>query len=309
MNEMEPKENEAAKAENFKAGFVAIVGKPNVGKSTLMNALVGEKLSIVSNKASTTRDRIFGILSGEHFQLIYSDTPGLIKPAYELQEAMMKAVNRALEDADMVLAVTDCLKEGVDEELWSILKKISIPYILVINKIDKSNPESIQAKIEAWKTAIPDVTLLAVSALEGFNLEGIMNFLLEKAPVHPPYYPLDQLSEQSERFFAAEMIREQVFAYLSKEIPYATAVEIESFKDLPEILRISALLRVERESQKAILLGHKGSTIKTIATKAREEMERFFGKKVFLETFIKVDPNWKTDKKKLERLGYRTSSE
>lgn len=309
MKEMEPLENQASQEPNFKAGFVAIVGKPNVGKSTLMNALVGEKLSIVSNKASTTRDRIFGILSGENFQLVYSDTPGLIKPAYELQEAMMKAVNRALEDADIVLAVTDCLKDGVDEELLAILKNVFIPYILVINKIDKSNPASVQAKMEAWQAALPHVSILAVSALEGFNLEGIINFLLENTPLHPPYYPLDQLSEQSERFFAAEMIREQVFAFLSKEIPYSTAVEIESFKDLPDIIRISALLRVERESQKAILLGHKGATIKTIATKAREAMEQFFGKKVFLETFIKVDPNWKTDKKKLERLGYRLSSD
>lgn len=292
--------------ENFKSGFISIVGKPNVGKSTLMNALVGEKLSIVSHKASTTRHRIYGILTGENYQLVYSDTPGLIQPAYELQRSMMHFVEQALEDADIVLAVTDCLKPGTDPELLQILEATQLPKILVINKIDKSNPEEINLKIQAWQKVLPTLPILAVSAQEKFNLEGIMEFLLAETPVHPPYYPLDQLTEQTERFFAAEMIREQVFAQLEKEIPYSTTVSIEMFKDFEDILKISALLVVERNSQKAILLGHQGKTIKSIATKSRLEMEKFFGKKVFLETYVKVDENWKTEKHKLKRHGFPT---
>jgi len=290
--------------ENFKSGFVAIVGRPNVGKSTLMNALVGEKLSIVSYKASTTRHRIYGILTGENFQIVYSDTPGLIKPVYELQNSMMHFVEQALEDADIILAVTDGLKQGVDPELLEILNASQLPKILVINKIDKTTQEETEIKMAAWKEAIPDLEVLAISAQEKFNLEGILAFLLEHTPVHPPFYPLDQITEQTERFFAAEMIREQVFAKLDKEIPYSTTVEIESFKETPELLRIGALIIVERNSQKAIMLGHQGKTIKEIATKARLEMEKFFGQKVFLETFVKVDENWKSEKKKLSRHGF-----
>jgi GTP-binding protein Era len=292
--------------ENFKAGFIAIIGKPNVGKSTLMNALVGEKLSIVSHKASTTRNRIYGILSGENYQLVYSDTPGIIQPAYELQKSMMHFVENALEDADMVLAVTDCLKSGTDPELLEVLSAVSIPVILVINKIDKSGQEEILEKIEAWKQALPKAEVQAISAKEKFNLDGLLALMLEKTPLSPPYYPLDQLTEQSERFIAAEMIREQVFSHTEKEIPYSTAVLVESFKDSEELLRISALLYVERNSQKAILLGHQGSTIKKIASKARLEMEKFFGKKVFLETFIKVEEDWRKEKHKLRRLGFST---
>jgi GTP-binding protein Era len=294
----------SAVPEGFKAGFVAIVGKPNVGKSTLMNALVGEKLSIVSHKASTTRHRIYGIFSGENFQMVYSDTPGLIKPAYELQKNMMHQVEMALEDADLVLAITDDLKPGVDEELLEVLNKVNLPILLAINKIDKSNQESTEKKMEDWKQALPQIDLMAISALENFNVEGVFHWLLDRLPVHPPFYPLDQLTEQSERFFAAEMIREQVFQYLEKEIPYSTTVLIEQFKDSEELLRISALLFVERNSQKAILLGHQGQTIKKIATNARLEMEKFFQKKVFLETFIKVEEDWRKNKNKLKRLGY-----
>jgi GTP-binding protein Era len=290
--------------ENFKSGFVAIVGRPNVGKSTLMNALVGEKLSIVSYKASTTRHRIYGILTGENFQIVYSDTPGLIKPVYELQNSMMHFVDQALEDADIILAVTDGLKQGVDPELLEILKASTLPKILVINKIDKTTQEDTETKMALWKEAMPELEVLAISAQEKFNLEGIMAFLLEHTPIHPPFYPLDQITEQTERFFAAEMIREQVFAKLEKEIPYSTTVEIESFKETPDLLRIGALIIVERNSQKAIMLGHQGKTIKEIATKARLEMEKFFGQKVFLETFVKVDENWKSEKKKLSRHGF-----
>jgi len=293
--------------ENFRSGFAAIVGKPNVGKSTLMNALVGEKLSIVSHKASTTRHRIFGILTGQDYQLVYSDTPGLIKPAYELQKSMMIFVEQALEDADIILAVTDSLKPGIDDEVSEILKASVLPKLLVINKIDKTTQEETEAKMAAWKEAIPDLEILAVSAKEKFNLEGVMAFMMAHLPLHPPYYPLDQLTEQTERFFAAEIIREQVFAALDKEIPYSTTVVIESFKDTPEILKISAILYVERNSQKAIMLGHQGKNIKNIATRARHEMEKFFDKKVFLETFVKVDEDWKTEKVKLKRFGYNVA--
>lgn len=289
---------------DYQAGFVAIIGRPNVGKSTLMNALMGEKLSITSHKASTTRHRIFGIITGENFQLVYSDTPGLISPAYELQKNMMQQVNMALEDADMILAITDDLKPGTDEELLEVLKRTEVPALLVINKIDKSTQEKTKEKMEAWKMAMPGLEVIAVSALETFNVEGVFAWLREKLPTHPPYYPADQLTEQSERFFAAEMIREQVFHHLEKEIPYSTTVQIELFKDSEDLLRISALLYVERNSQKAILLGHQGKTIKKIATTARLEMEKFFGKKVFLETYVKVEEDWRKNKNKLKRLGY-----
>lgn len=290
--------------ENFKSGFVAIIGRPNVGKSTLMNALVGEKLSITSHKASTTRHRIFGILSGPDYQLVYSDTPGLIKPAYELQKTMMHSVDEALEDADILLAVTDTLKPGSDPELVELLKNTQKPVLLAINKVDSSTQAEVEAKIADWNAELPNLPVLAISAKEKFNLDGVMHFLLSNLPQHPPYYPLDQLTEQTERFFAAEMIREQVFAHTEKEVPYSTTVRIESFKDKEEILRISALLIVERNSQKAILLGHQGKTIKAIATKARKEMEKFFERNVFLETFVKVDEDWKKDKQKLKRWGY-----
>jgi len=269
-----------------------------------MNALVGEKLSIVSHKASTTRHRIFGILTGADYQVVYSDTPGLIQPAYELQKSMMHYVDQALEDADVILAVTDNLKPGADPELAEILKASTLPKLLVINKIDKTNQEETEKKMADWKEVIPDLEILAVSAKEKFNIEGVLSYMLAHIPVHPPYYPLDQLTEQSERFFAAEMIREQVFGQLDKEIPYSTNVVIDSFKDEPEILRISAILYVERNSQKAIMLGHQGKNIKNIATRARHEMEKFFDKKVFLETFVKVSENWKTEKIKLKRFGF-----
>ena len=304
MNHLEPGLPIANIPANFRAGFVAILGKPNVGKSTLMNAMVGEKLSIVSHKASTTRNRIYGILSGEDYQLVYSDTPGLIKPAYELQKSMMHYVGAALEDADLVLALTDCLKPGTDEELLQILSGISLPLVLVINKIDKSSQQEIEQKISDWKAALPEVEILAISAKEKFNLEGLMAWILEHTPISPPYYPTDQITEQSERFIAAEMIREQVFSHTEKEVPYSTAVLVESFKDEDGLLRISAVLYVERNSQKAILLGHQGSTIKKIATRARLEMEKFFEKKVFLETYIKVEEDWKREKRKLKRFGY-----
>jgi GTP-binding protein Era len=289
---------------DYQAGFVTIIGKPNVGKSTLMNALVGEKLSITSHKASTTRHRIFGILTGDNFQMVYSDTPGLIAPAYELQKNMMHQVNMALEDADLILAITDELKPGVDEELLEVLQKLKLPVLLVINKIDKSSQEKTAEKVAAWKMALPQAEIMAVSAKEPFNVEGVFEWLKERLPVHPPFYPADQLTEQTERFFAAEMIREKVFQYLEKEIPYSTTVLIEQFKESDEMLRISALLIVERNSQKAILLGHQGKTIKKIATNARLEMEKFFDKKVFLETYVKVEEDWRKNKNKLKRLGY-----
>lgn len=304
MIEIEPGLSIPEVPPDFKSGFIAIVGRPNVGKSTLMNTLVGEKLSIVSHKASTTRHRIFGILSGENYQLVYSDTPGLIQPGYELQKAMMHQVSQALEDADIVLAVTDMMRKGVDPELLELLKKVEIPCLLVINKVDKASQEEVVEKMKEWNKALPEVPVVAISAKEAFNHEAVLQFLLEKAPTHPPYYPLDQLTEQSERFFAAEMIREQIFAHLEKEIPYSSTVLIEQFKDQEDMLRIWAQIVVERNSQKAIVLGHGGETIKKMATKARLAMEKFFGKRVFLQTFVKVDPDWKKEKNKLRKWGY-----
>lgn len=304
MNELEDGLPISNVPDGFKSGFIAIVGRPNVGKSTLMNALIGERLSIVSHKASTTRHRIYGILSGDNYQLVYSDTPGLIQPIYELQKTMMHSVDQALEDADIVLAVTDTMRKGVDPELVELLSKISLPKLLVINKIDKSDQLEIDEKIKDWTEALPELPVVALSAKESFNLDAVMAFLLENTPIHPPYYPLDQLTEQTERFFAAEMIREQVFSHLEKEIPYSTTVLIEQFKDQEGMLRISAILVVERNSQKAIMLGHGGETIKKMATKARLAMEKFFGKRVFLQTFIKVDPDWKKEKSKLRKWGY-----
>lgn len=290
--------------EDFKSGFIAIIGRPNVGKSTLMNALVGEKLSIVSHKASTTRHRIFGILSGENYQLVYSDTPGLIQPGYALQQTMMHYVAQALEDADILLAVTDMMRKGVDPELLAVLKEATVPCLLVINKIDSCDQAAVVEKMAEWKKEMPELDMLAVSARESFNLDAVMQFLLEKAPQHPPYYPLDQITEQTERFLAAEMIREQIYSHLEKEIPYSTTVLIEQFKDQEDMLRISAQIVVERQSQKAIVLGHGGETIKKMATKARLAMEKFFDKRVFLQTFVKVDPDWKKEKNKLRKWGY-----
>lgn len=294
-----------------KAGFVNIVGKPNVGKSTLMNAVTGEKLSITSSKAQTTRHRIMGMLNGENYQIIYSDTPGIMKPSYELHKAMMAMVETSLEDADMVLLVTDMFEEPAIDELYEKLKKVKAPILLIINKIDLMTQDKVVEKINFWQenlgSKINITEIIPVSALTGFNIEKIFNLILTHLPEHPPYYDKESLSDRNERFFAAEMIREQIFLNYAKEIPYCCEVRIMGFKEEESIIRISAEILVERATQKGIVIGKNGEKLKRVGTEARKNMEKFFAKKVFLEQHVKIEPDWRNKKAMLEKLGYSGS--
>lgn len=295
-----------AENSSHKAGFVTIIGKPNVGKSTLMNQMVGERLSIITSKAQTTRHRIMGILSGENFQIIYSDTPGIIKPEYELQQAMMHFVHTSLEDADVVLLVTD-IYDTYDEKLAENLKHINAPLILVLNKIDQSKGTQAEDKMTFWKEQVKADAYLMVSALEGININEVFNEIVRLLPEHPPYFPKDQLTDKPERFFAAEIIREKIFMNYKKEVPYSTEVEIEEFKEDEKIIRMRALIYVERKSQKGIIIGKAGEALKKVGIQAREELEKFFGKQVYLETFVKVADNWRKKSGSLRGFGYRQS--
>ena len=286
-----------------KAGFVSIVGKPNVGKSTLMNRLVGESLSIISPKAQTTRHRIMGMLNTDDYQIVYSDTPGILEPKYALHEAMMSYVKVSLEDADVILLVIE-YGEKFDPAVHERFKTIGTPILLLVNKVDKSPKADRQQIIAYWKEVLPVKQVLPVSALTGENVETILPALLELLPEHPAYFPKDDLTNRSERFFAAEIIREKIFTNYSQEIPYSTEVGIEDFKDEEKILRIRATLFVERDSQKGILIGKAGSSLKKVGTEARTDMEQFFGKKVFLETHVKVAADWRKQKDKLRLFGY-----
>ena len=286
-----------------KSGFVSIVGRPNVGKSSLMNKLVGENLSIITSKAQTTRHRIMGILNGEDFQIVYSDTPGILEPKYELQEVMMGFVKVSLDDADLVLLIVE-LDEKYDEHSFALLKTIQTPIILVINKIDLAKGSQVKDKIDYWKSLIDVKEILTVSAKEATNIDGVLDTIKKYLPEHPGYYPKDNLTDRSERFFAAEMIREKIFLNYDQEIPYSAAVGIDSFKDEEEILRIRAIIYVERDSQKGIVIGKGGSSLKKVGMEARHDMESFFGKKVFLETHVKVADNWRKQKLKLKQFGY-----
>ncbi|GAB3876701.1 GTPase Era [Hymenobacter segetis] len=290
-----------------RAGFVSIIGKPNVGKSTLMNALVGERLSIVTSKAQTTRHRILGILNGDDFQLIYSDTPGIIQPKYELHNAMMSFVYSSLEDADVVLFVTDIYEKHDEEPVVERLRKMTdTPIILLVNKIDQANQEEVEAKLAYWKEQLPNAAeVLPISALNHFGTDGVLQLVMERLPIHPPYYPKDELTDKPERFFAAEMVREKIFKLYKKEIPYSCEVVIEEFKEEDDIIRIRGIIYVERNSQKGIVIGQGGEALKKVGTWAREEMEKFFQKKVFLEMYVKVNENWRTDPKALSRFGYQ----
>ena len=291
-----------------RAGFISIVGKPNVGKSTLMNALVGEKLSIITSKAQTTRHRIMGIVNGEmpdyDFQLVYSDTPGIIKPQYELHNAMMEFVHGSLEDADVVLFVTDIYEKYDEEDVIQKLKHCESPIILIINKIDLATEEVIEEKIQHWKTVFDPKIILSISALNNVGVEDLLKEVISFLPVHPPYFPKDELTDKPERFFAAELVREKIFTNYKKEIPYSCEVVITEFRESDDIIKVSSEIFVERATQRAILLGHKGERIKKVGTEARLEMEKFFGKKVFLEQYIKVEPDWRQQKAKLDRFGY-----
>jgi len=286
-----------------KAGFVSIVGKPNVGKSSLMNRLVGESLSIISPKAQTTRHRIMGMLNTEDYQIVYSDTPGILEPKYALHEAMMNYVKVSLEDADVVLLVIE-YGEKFDPSVHERFKTLPTPILLLVNKVDKSPKADRKQIIEYWKGVIPAQQVIPVSALTGENVETILPTLLDLMPEHPGYFPKDDLTNRSERFFASEIIREKIFTNYSQEIPYSTEVGIEDFKDEEKILRIRATLFVERDSQKGILIGKAGTSLKKVGTEARTDMERFFGKKVFLETHVKVAADWRKQKEKLRMFGY-----
>jgi GTP-binding protein Era len=291
---------------NHRSGFVNILGNPNVGKSTIMNALVGEKLSIITAKAQTTRHRIMGIVNGDDFQIVYSDTPGILRPQYKLQENMMGFVNSALSDADMILYVSDVNeKTAYEGEYIDKIKESGIPVIIALNKVDLSEQEHLEKVVESWHLAFPSSPVIPVSALKKFNLDSLLNQILAKLPESPPFFPKDQLTDKYERFFASEIIREKILLNYKKEIPYSVEVEIESFKDEKDIIKIRALIHVTRESQKGIIIGHKGSMLKRVGTEARHDMEDFFKKKVFLELYVKVTKDWRDKPLILKRFGYQ----
>ncbi len=288
-----------------KAGFVNIIGNPNVGKSTLMNALVGEKLSIVTAKAQTTRHRIMGIVNGENWQIVYSDTPGILKPGYRLQENMLGYVDTAIGDADIILYVTDTVEKADKNEAYvEKLGKVSCPVIIAINKIDISSQEKVTELMAWWKEKVPAATVFPVSAIEKFNLENVFDKVLELLPEAPAWYDKDTFTDRNLRFFASEIIREQILLCYDDEIPYCCEVEIESFREGEDRYEIAAVINVMRDSQKGIIIGKKGAALKKVGTRARIEMEDFFQKKVFLSTFVKVDPDWRTSRKELRRFGY-----
>ncbi|MDX9947987.1 MAG: GTPase Era [Bacteroidales bacterium] len=291
---------------NHKSGFVNILGNPNVGKSTIMNALVGEKLSIITSKAQTTRHRIMGIVNGEDFQIVYSDTPGILKPKYKLQESMMSFVNMALTDADIILYVTDVKEEYREETGYTLkIRETGIPVIVAVNKIDLSNQTELEIVTSRWRETFPGSPVIPVSGLKMFNLDTLLNAITSMLPDGEPYFPKDQLTDKYERFFASEIIREKILTNYQKEIPYCSEVEIESFQDEQKIIRIRALIHVARDSQKGIIIGHKGEKLKKTGREARLDMEDFFGKKVFLEMYVKVTKDWREKPLILKRFGYR----
>ena len=288
-----------------KSGFVNIIGNPNVGKSTLMNQLVGEKLSIITSKAQTTRHRIMGIVSGDDFQIVYSDTPGILKPSYKLQESMMKFVTGALSDADVILFVTDTVEESDRAaEILAKLKRTATPVIVVINKVDLSNPAALEQLVEKWHTELPEAQIVPVSAKEAFNMDGLFRTILSLLPEGPAYYPKDTLTDKTLRFFASEIIREKILRNYDKEIPYSCELVIDTYKEEPTIDRIAATIYVSRDSQKGIIIGHKGEKLKRVGQAAREDMEAFLGKKVFLQLFVKVNDDWRNNDRELRRFGY-----
>ena len=288
-----------------KAGFVNIIGNPNVGKSTLMNALVGEKLSIITSKAQTTRHRIMGIVNGEDFQIVYSDTPGILKPAYKLQESMMNFVHGAVDDADVILYVTDTVEQSDRSE--SIVERVNrsgIPAIVVINKIDLTTPEALEILVEQWQQKMPEAVIIPVSAKEQVGMAGVLDAILERLPEGEPFYPKDTLTDKTLRFFASEIIREKILLNYDKEIPYSCEIGIEAYKEEPTIDRISATIYVARSSQKGIVIGHKGEKLKRVGQQARIDLEEFLGKKVFLELYVKVQEDWRNNDGQLRRFGY-----
>ncbi len=288
-----------------KAGFVSIVGKPNVWKSTLMNVLVGESLSIITSKAQTTRHRIQGIINTDDYQIVYSDTPGIMKPVYELHKSMMRFVSTSLEDADLVIFVADLFEKYDEEDVIKKLGNTDVPVIFLLNKIDLAKDEQqVKDKLAEWESRISPAETMVISALEEINTQGLLDLVLKYIPEHPAYFDKDSLTDKPERFFVSEMIREQIFKTYKKEVPYSCEVLVREFKEDPKIIRIMADILVERDSQKGIIIGHQGKQLKKVGTNARYAMEKFFGKQVFLETYVKVEKDWRRKEQKLKSLGY-----
>lgn len=289
-----------------KSGFVNIVGNPNVGKSTLMNALVGEKISIITSKAQTTRHRILGIVNGDDFQIVYSDTPGVLKPNYKLQESMLNFSNSALTDADVVLYVTDVVENGEkNADFLEKVKKQKSPILLIINKIDLSNQKDLETLVSKWQQLLPEAEIIPISAMNNFNLEYLLKRIKALLPDSPPFFEKDALTDKPARFFVTEIIREKILTNYDKEIPYSVEVAVESFKEDDHLIRINAVIFVERDSQKGIIIGQSGKMLKKVGMEARKDMEAFFDKKVFLELFVKVEKDWRNKDKKLKEFGYQ----
>lgn len=289
-----------------KSGFVNIVGNPNVGKSTLMNVLVGEKVSIITSKAQTTRHRILGIVNTEDYQIVYSDTPGILRPNYKLQESMLNFSESALGDADVLLYMTDVVEKTTkNEEFIQKVQRINVPVLLLINKIDKTNQNDLIALVEEWQKLLPKAEIYPISALSNFNIDIIKKRILELLPESPPYFEKDALTDRPARFFVTEIIREKILLYYQKEVPYAVEVVVEEFKDEKDIINIRAIIIVERDTQKGIIIGHKGAALKKVGMMARKDMERFFDKKIFLEMYVKVEKDWRSRDNILKAYGYR----
>ena len=290
---------------DHKAGFVNIIGNPNVGKSTLMNAFIGERLSIITSKAQTTRHRILGIVNGDDFQVVLSDTPGIIKPAYEMQKSMMDFVKSAFEDADVLIYMVEIgEKELKDEDFFTKIIHSKIPVLLLLNKIDKSNQEQLEEQIDLWKNKVPNAEIYPISALENFNVKEVFARILELLPVSPAYYPKDALTDKPERFFVNETIREKILINYDKEIPYAVEIETEEFIEDETIIRIRSVIMVERDTQKGIIIGHKGAALKKVGMQSREDLEKFFGKQIHIELYVKVNKDWRSNSYQLRRFGY-----
>jgi len=290
---------------NHKAGYVNIIGNPNVGKSTLMNAFVGERLSIITSKAQTTRDRILGIVNGDDFQVLFSDTPGIIKPAYQLQESMMDFVKSAFEDADILLYLVELgEKELKDEKFFDKIKNAKIPVLLLINKIDQGNEALLAEALKLWQEKVPNAEIFAISALKNFGVPEVFSRIIELLPESPAFYPKDQLTDKPERFFVNETIREKILIHYKKEIPYSVEIDTEEFFEDENIIRIRSIIMVERETQKGIIIGHKGSALKRVGVESRKDLEKFFGKQIHLELYVKVNKDWRSNERQLRRFGY-----
>ena len=290
-----------------KSGFVNIIGNPNVGKSTLMNAFVGEKLSIITSKAQTTRHRILGIVNGDDFQMILSDTPGIIKPAYELQNSMMNFVKSAFEDADVLLYMVEIGEKALkDEAFFEKIKNSKIPVLLLLNKVDTATQDLLEEQVQYWQGLLPKVELHPISALSNFNVKNVFERIVELLPEAPAYYPKDQLTDKPERFFVNETIREKILMHYKKEIPYSVEIDTEEFFEDEDIIRMRSVIMVERDSQKGIIIGHKGGALKKVGIEARKDLEKFFGKQVHIELYVKVNKNWRSNDRQLKRFGYNS---